>query len=75
MGFQDDLANGLLGEDEANRAMSGDLTGAYRDQAARRVYQQDDTPYSQGRSTSGPPAALIIVVLAVLVLVLLAWAA
>jgi hypothetical protein len=39
-----DLADGLLGGDQVNDALSGDLTGAYRDAAARETYRDQDPP-------------------------------
>jgi hypothetical protein len=39
-----DLANGLLGEQQFNDALSGDLAGAYRDGAARDEISQQDPP-------------------------------
>lgn len=73
-----DLANGLLGWDQADRAMSGDLTGAYRDMAAREWAAQQDAcrvPAQQAGARrvrpSGPLIPLpTVAVLLVLVLVL-----
>jgi hypothetical protein len=65
-----DLANGLLGEDEADDALGGNLTGAYRDAAARQRLLPRDMPPS--RQPTGPlvPRATVAGVLAGVLLVL-----
>ena len=45
-----DLANGLLGEQQINDSLSGDLTGAYRNMAAREAISDQDAP---GRNYRG----------------------
>lgn len=64
-----DLANGLLGVDQANDALSGNLAGAYRDDAARDVISQgglmntwlySDRPRVTGRRDPVQPTGRMI---------------
>lgn len=64
-----DLADGMLGWDQADRAMGGDLTGAYRDAAAReRLSMNDDRRASQG---SPAPARALIIAAAMIAVILI----
>lgn len=71
-----ELANGMLGWDQADRAMSGDLAGAYRDEAAREVIEpgyRGQPPWTpRGPAVPGPTiAGALVLLLVVLVIVLL----
>lgn len=63
-----DLADGMLGWDQADRAMSGDLTGAYRDEAARELLSRTGP---DRRAGPAPTRALIIVAAMALVILIL----